>query len=751
MVRDYKIVQRLSRSGEATSVSSRFKVFVELLNTSYGTCLSVPHLTSYSEWKQFCSGLIEGSDHPWRPLLSSLSQRARFSIAHSLFLFRKVIPSEKPDLDAYARKMAQTQVPPDPEFVSFALEMVRKMFPYGWDRSYVDYALSSSLPMTSCMERGRSAGGARGLVAMEREHRSEFFQYVISAVAPRPRGVSRVEAVLTGGKWRVITIPPAVDNALRPLHKTLYSSLSRFDWLLRGKEKPEKFVGFSHVPGEVFVSGDYESATDNLNSDLQLLILSELLERSWTIPLGIRSHALSTFSSLLAVTDGGACLSNARYYRQARGQLMGQLTSFPLLCLINYITFRYSIRRPVPVRINGDDIVFRATPDEFSRWERDVAKGGLTLSRGKTLVHPRMFTLNSSLFRAGSRGARQVGFIRPKALFPGLEDDKGPGEAVAGTVGRFYTCSVGMGRERTRLVRASFLALNRRLLFMSRRSLTRGMGMKVDRGMLEAAGFWHRELFYLEQVVEPALPRFVRGGVPRGWQQVPESWFSKDQLTLLRREWASACSYSAWFDNFSEPGSTELKDLWDRTTPYGLSGLMGPRVRRLLGGMSRKQVWRWVFLRGNPDVFGRMGFGKPRCVWWSPDVCPKPRRVSFVDGRGVSWEFVAGREVDSPVGVARTVVGSGSIPTGVSDAGLGGAGSGPLGEDLPRSTALRPGSNPWLPVDTTHHPSLGVCAGVREDGGKKQSDGNVRRPGGFAPPASLLVGVRVVSQGPPEL
>lgn len=269
--------------------------------------------------------------------------------------------------------------------------------------------------------------------------------------------------------------------------------------------------------------------------------------------------------------------------------------------------------------------------------------------------------------------------------------------------------------------------------------------------MLEASGFWHRELFYLEQVIEPSLPRFVRGGVPRGWQPVPESWFSKDQLTLLRKEWAAACSYSAWFDNFLEPGSTELEDLWDRTTPYGISSLMSPRVRRLVGGMSRKQIWRWVFLRGNPEVFGRMGFGRPRCIWWSSDVVPKPRRISFVDGRGVSWQGSLGREVDSPVGVAPDFVGSDSIPAG-GNAGVSVVrGSGPLGEDQPRSTALRLGSNPELPVDTTHPPSLRMGVEAREGESKKQPSGNAWRPGGFAPPSCLMVGVHVVSQGSPEL
>jgi hypothetical protein len=172
----------------------------------------------------------------------------------------------------------------------------------------------------------------------------------------------------------------------------MYSHLSQFQWLLRGDAKSVRFKDFTPVEGEIFVSGDYENATDNLNAELQLAILDELLSRSYTVPTGVREHAMSIYNSAL-VCDG---LTDPVIQR--RGQLMGQLTSFPLLCLVNYITFRYSIRRPVPVRINGDDIVFRATPEEVTLWERNVAKGGLTLSLGKTLKHSRAFTLNSTPF-----------------------------------------------------------------------------------------------------------------------------------------------------------------------------------------------------------------------------------------------------------------------------------------------------------------------------------------------------------------
>jgi hypothetical protein len=200
------------------------------------------------------------------------------------------------------------------------------------------------------------------------------------------------------------------------------------------------------------------------------------------------------------------------------------------------------VRRPVPVRINGDDIVFRARPDEVTRWERSVAKGGLTLSVGKTLKHSRAFTLNSTPFWSSPRGGRLVGFVRSSSLFPQGKQS----EQVASMNGRFYSSCSGFGVEGTRAVRSKFLSLNQKSIHLSRRSVSRGLGLAVDEGMLRAVGLWHRELFYLEQVKEPLVP-CLEPGLPSGWAQVSSSWFdSPDAIKFWERKWAEACVAHAW-------------------------------------------------------------------------------------------------------------------------------------------------------------------------------------------------------------
>ncbi|BCH36653.1 RNA-dependent RNA polymerase [Aspergillus pseudoviridinutans botourmiavirus 1] len=606
-------------AGLQTHVAGEFDSFVALLEEMYGLHLPRPQVENLQDLSRFCEGLIcRDVNHPWRGAVKRLSVRSRFGIAHSLFLFRKRIPKERPQVSRYVDTICTPQGGPDPKFLDFARHLTRKLFPQGWDRKYQDFCLTSSLPLTSCEEFGRREGGSRGWTEEGRWQRRDFCEYVLKAYQPKRRGVSRVTAIETGGKWRIITIPPLVDNALRPLHKAIYSHLARFPWLLRGDAKPSRFKDFTPVEGEVFVSGDYESATDNLNSDLQLAIMDELLERSDTVPTGIREHARSIYRSVLADKYGQVLGT------QARGQLMGQLTSFPLLCLINYITFRYSIRRPVPVRINGDDIVFRATPGEVTTWERNVAKGGLRLSVGKTMVHGRAFTLNSTPFWSCPKGAQLVGYVRSSALFP-----RGTlSEQICSLEGRFYSASAGYGCRRRRLVRKAFLIHNQKAIHASRRSATRGLGLAVDEGALRAAGLWYRELFYLEQVEEPLLP-VLDTPVPSGWRRVPCHWVPDQDR--WERAWSDACVDHAWHGTFSSSDvdeDTKMQAIRGTLSPYGLGTLIGARVRRMLS-MSRAAVWRWVNQRRNSSLFGRVRRSKGRMVWVEADLLPKRLQVVF--------------------------------------------------------------------------------------------------------------------------
>jgi len=325
---------------------------------------------------------------------------------------------------------------------------------------------------------------------------------------------SKLAAVETGGKWRIVSAADANMSLLKPLNTAIYNRLSRFDWLLRGEATKKSFKNFLRVPGEVFVSGDYESATDNLCMEVQREILSSILDNTVSVPSGIRDLARSSQQMELEL-DG-------QLYSQRRGQLMGNLLSFPLLCIVNYLAFRYytgSQKGEIPVKINGDDIVFRCKPEIAEKWANGVVGSGLTLSKGKTMIHRTYFSLNSKLFSARGSQVSIVPAIRSTAF--GYKDVQ---DGVASLRGRWcrviadFPCS-----KRKRVVLGThFLRINARYVVASRRSITRGLDMNIPYQSIMATNLWRRECFYLSFQKEEPLPISPEASdrlrIPEGWE-----------------------------------------------------------------------------------------------------------------------------------------------------------------------------------------------------------------------------------------
>jgi hypothetical protein len=363
-----------------------------------------------------------------------------------------------------------------------------------------------------------------------------------------------VQAVPDGGKWRVVTVNPDDCLALRPLHQVIYDHLSRQPWLLRGDASPSSFKDFTLAKGEVFVSGDYEAATDNIPLEIYRALLEAVSSTSSHVPREVWDLARAE-SRKLFVDKRGRVLGV-----QERGQLMGSYLSFPFLCLLNYLCFKYSVRRKCPVRINGDDIVFRATVSESERWFESVKACGLVVSRGKTLVDPATFTLNSSLFRAREGSCRRIGFFRSDPFF------KDPGGAAA-AAGQFGSLVVGFpGSAAKDEIQRKFLVRNAKYFRWSQLSLLRDLHLRVSRKVLRTSGFYDRERFYL------GLPRPVPsiGLIPSGFSQVdlPRWRFRRRALRVEERIFHQQLTELSWLGWSAPPPE-----------PRGLFGYVRPRYR----------------------------------------------------------------------------------------------------------------------------------------------------------------------------
>lgn len=592
----------------------RFRRFLGCIDTLYGVSLPCPtshDVPDFSSFKGFCSALLERRPHLWDSAIakSKAGVTTRQSIALSLFLFRKVLVPPEPSQESFLAKVTSESPAPDQSFMDFIGREVPRLFPAGWDKRYVRACSNVVLNTSACYERGRGDGGVRmwylqkGDCSFE-ESRKEFLRDVLSRTVPLTFR-SKVRSVFTGGKWRILSVPSASMAELKPLHTIMYDHLSRFNWLLRGDATANRFTDFLVKPGEVFVSGDYESATDNLNQEVQREILRLLLQRCRTVPVGIQISALRSLSVELEFTDGAG---QQHRVLQKSGQMMGHLLSFPLLCLSNYLAFKYLVPEDVPVKINGDDIVFRSSPKVYKRWAEGVGRAGLTLSAGKTLVDPRFFTLNSTLFRATPRYVRLVPVVRSSALF-GVEDDR-----LSSLAGRYRSFTYGFTGRRRRSARGFFLQENRRYVLASKRSVSRGLGMKVCRSSLIWSGLWDRECSYLSLPMEKPLvtAKSCWSVPPEGYHLAHVGRITKE-MKKLSKGVAQAFVAAAWKVGKSE--SVDQKgDIWFGTSRVRLSHMCS------LMGLSKSCLLRRV--RASNNLVFESSRSNCRRTIWLPDARP---------------------------------------------------------------------------------------------------------------------------------
>lgn len=151
-----------------------------------------------------------------------------------------------------------------------------------------------------------------------------------------------------------------------------------------------------------WVSGDYKGATDRLNLNFTKLIFEKYLS------IACKGHS-ETFQDIYRSVLYEQLLeypasSGLEPIHQANGQLMGSILSFPVLCLANLLCYHAAVEEylgheidveMLPVLVNGDDILFRATPDLYAIWQKWVARVGFVLSLGKNYLHHKFLTVNS--------------------------------------------------------------------------------------------------------------------------------------------------------------------------------------------------------------------------------------------------------------------------------------------------------------------------------------------------------------------
>jgi hypothetical protein len=215
-------------------------------------------------------------------------------------------------------------------------------------------------------------------------------------------------------KTRVITKgPPLTGYVLKSLQKKLFKVLRKHSvFRLIGEpdsvENMQENLGSALKAGEIYMSGDYKGATDNI-----LSWISEYVAERFSHELGLTKDEERLFKRALTghifdVSEKGKIIKRSERFKvQRRGQLMGSIISFPVLCIVNAVVCQWAIElaegrriglRNLRMAINGDDVVLRSKESVYPYWQKIAAWVGLEESIGKTYVSREFFNINSRTY-----------------------------------------------------------------------------------------------------------------------------------------------------------------------------------------------------------------------------------------------------------------------------------------------------------------------------------------------------------------
>lgn len=209
--------------------------------------------------------------------------------------------------------------------------------------------------------------------------------------------------------------PPLTYFVLKPLQKFMFSQLQKFKCFKFTNTPITAEELNHHLPrhqdGMRYHSGDYRNATDEIYSWVSEAVADELI----AVLEEECGHSLSLLHVLLVRSltkhwyeHEGSLIS------QARGQLMGSITSFPILNILNAALVRcayelaHGVNTPLnelPAFFNGDDCGTAYTNLYFPiYWAGLGDVMGLSESVGKTYDSGDMISLNSRFYiRVGGR------------------------------------------------------------------------------------------------------------------------------------------------------------------------------------------------------------------------------------------------------------------------------------------------------------------------------------------------------------
>jgi hypothetical protein len=398
---------------EKTLCDSLFGVFASSIKAAEGRVSGFDKGRFDEEMESYFGSLDKEATRSFQypGLRPDLTQAQIFS----LYLARKCwspTPSTKFSLTPFYERVLGESPPVNTTVAQQLFAFSRRLF---WGSRSERKTLQQPNFPSGCIEYSRLAGGKRAAYLGDEPDPVRLKKYKGADVVPI--------ATLTGGKIRVVTLDRLKNQRWSWLNTALGKAVRRHRWCIFGREvsawREEAELGSVGV-----VSGDLEAATDNIASWAVHAVLDAV-----AVEYGLRESDVQEIRSF--TTTGRVWIDANTSRRQSRGQLMGSILSFPILCAISAFCCVVAqgdldvilrgrpkdgfkkLRSLNTFGVNGDDSVVAGARSVADRWIASVESVGGVVSRGKSLYDAEYFTVNSELWHIA---CGKVLVVRPSLL-----------------------------------------------------------------------------------------------------------------------------------------------------------------------------------------------------------------------------------------------------------------------------------------------------------------------------------------------
>jgi hypothetical protein len=280
---------------------------------------------------------------------------------------------------------------------------------------------------TISQEEERKENFDREFVVIEEKEFEDKFEHLwlrLLMKALKEDNSVKLVGLAEGNKARVITThQPFRQTVLRSIWKFMHTrmrSLKTFKLIgtIITEEEILNALGNNLEEHEVFLSGDYADATNEIYS-----FVSEVIADEAAIVLKWKEEEKRLVIEALTEHRIQNPDNKKEFKDQKNSQLMGSIMSFVFLCIANAAGSRWSAElsenKPLKLdqlrgTINGDDVAIKSNKSIYNFWKKITKHFGLNESIGKTFVSKGFVEMNSATFQFNPETEHDIEIINKK-------------------------------------------------------------------------------------------------------------------------------------------------------------------------------------------------------------------------------------------------------------------------------------------------------------------------------------------------